>query len=70
MNEDLAFKIAMIVLLVLMKLARWPTRHLTGPKASWPAMKRDPGDTAILVACAVAWSAALVMYYTTNLKDR
>ena len=57
-----SFSHRLVALLVLMKLVRWPTRRLTGWKASWPALKRNPGDTAILYVCGLAWTVALVAY--------
>ena len=55
-NEDFKFKVAVVILLILMKLARWPARRLVGWKAAWPALKKNPLDTTLLSLCG------LVMY--------
>lgn len=62
MNEDLGFRIAVAVLFLLMGVVRWPRRHLTGLKASWPGVKKHPIDAMILFLCGLAWLAAFVMY--------
>jgi len=61
-NEDLRFKITLIALLVGMKLVRLPTLRLTGYKASWPALKNNTLDAAILYGCSIVWLSALILY--------
>ncbi len=60
--NDFPFKVAVIVLLVLMKAIRWPYRRQIDRKASWPAMKKHPLDTAMLGVLATLWSIALILY--------
>ena len=60
--NDFSFKVAVIVLLVLMKAVRWPYRRQIDRKASWPAMKKHPLDTAMLGVLGTLWSVALVLY--------
>lgn len=62
MNQDDVFRISVLVLLVGMKIARWPSRRLTGWKASWPGMKKNPGDTILLFGIALVWLAVLIAW--------
>ncbi len=57
--NDFPFQVAVIVLLVLMKAIRWPYRRQVDRKASWPAMKKHPLDTAMLGVLGTLFSATL-----------
>jgi protein-S-isoprenylcysteine O-methyltransferase Ste14 len=61
-NEDLLFRITVVALMVLMKIIRWPTRRLTGLKASWPALKKNPTDMIILFLCGLVMFIGVVAY--------
>jgi len=61
-NPELPFRIAVLTLAILIKLVRWPSRRRVGWKASWPGMRRNPLDTAILLGMSIAWGVALVTY--------
>jgi len=61
-TDELPFRIAVLTLAILIKLVRWPSRRRVGWRASWPGMRRNPLDTAILFGMAIAWGVALVTY--------
>jgi protein-S-isoprenylcysteine O-methyltransferase Ste14 len=61
-DQDLVFRVVVLVLFVGARYVRWHARHLTGWKASWPAMKKNALDTVVLLTLSVAWLTAVVVY--------
>lgn len=62
MFDELPFRASMVSLAVAFQLVRWPTRHLTGGKATWQAMRTNPLDGIVLSTCTVLWIASVVLY--------
>jgi protein-S-isoprenylcysteine O-methyltransferase Ste14 len=61
-DQDLPLRIAVLLLFIGVRFVRWRARKLVGWKASWPAMRRHGLDTCLLLAMAVAWIAAVVIF--------
>lgn len=61
-QTDIPFRIAVLVLFIGARYVRWHARHLISWSASWPAMKKHPTDTAVLIALSIGWLAAVVIY--------
>jgi protein-S-isoprenylcysteine O-methyltransferase Ste14 len=61
-DQDLVFRVAVLLLFVGVRFVRWHSRRLIGWKASWPTMKKYPLDTVVLMSLAVAWVTAMVVY--------
>jgi len=62
MQEDLEFRMLVAILFVCARFVRWHVRHQIGWKASWPAMKQHPLDTALLIGLSICWLSAVVLY--------
>ncbi len=62
MQQELAYRLIVMALFIGVRFVRWHARSQIGWQASWPAMKRHPLDTAILLSLGVAWITAVVVY--------
>jgi protein-S-isoprenylcysteine O-methyltransferase Ste14 len=62
MVDELPFRASMVILAIAFQAARWPTRYLTGGKATWRAMKKNPRDGIVLSTCTVLWVTSIVLY--------
>jgi protein-S-isoprenylcysteine O-methyltransferase Ste14 len=49
--------------MILMRLVRSFRRRQIGWKVSWPVLKKNPMDTALLLLCMLAWATGLVVYF-------
>lgn len=63
MNDELLFRIAVLVLIVSMRLVRSFRQRQIGWRASWPILKKNPMDSAFLLLCMLAWLIGLVAYF-------
>jgi protein-S-isoprenylcysteine O-methyltransferase Ste14 len=62
MTDDLPFRIVILLLAAGMRIVRWRSRPLTGWNAAWPALKKDPADAFLVLACRATWTAAVAVY--------
>lgn len=62
MYEELSLRICVVSLAIAYQAVRWPTRHLTGFRAAWEAMKKNPWDGVVLSTCSALWIGTIVLY--------
>jgi protein-S-isoprenylcysteine O-methyltransferase Ste14 len=61
-DQDLVFRMVVLALFIGIRCVRWHARQRIGWRASWPAMKNHPLDTALLLTLGVLWLGAVVVY--------
>ncbi|MBN1910983.1 MAG: isoprenylcysteine carboxylmethyltransferase family protein, partial [Pirellulales bacterium] len=62
MEPSLPYRVAVVAVFVLMRLARVQVRHRVGWKANWQGMKKNPLDTVILIAWGLGTLPVLALY--------
>ena len=61
-DDELPFRIAALALFIGVRFVRWHVRRVVAWRATWPAMRKNPLDTAVLLTLSVAWLAAIFLY--------
>ena len=69
-DQDLVFRVVVLVLFIGVRFVRWHARRLVGWQASWPAMKKYPLDTVVLLSLALAWLTAVVVFVACPASGR
>lgn len=62
MDNPILFRLAFLVLLIAVRVARLRSRRQTGWSANWPVMKQHPLDTTLLIAVSLLWLLAVILF--------